>query len=69
MRESPCTPTFVNDAVMTLTSEINKVHSLTMVKMPAKINEDAYSSLVFIVFTGLFSYMSNVTLTFDLQNQ
>ena len=40
-----------------------------MVKMPAKINEDAYSSLVFIVFTDLFSYMSNVTMTFDLRNQ
>ena len=40
-----------------------------MVNMSAKFDEEANIGLVSIVFTSLFSYMSIVTLTFDLQNQ
>ena len=34
--------------------------------MPAKFDEEAHNSLVSILFTSLFPYMSIVTLTFDL---
>ena len=37
-----------------------------MVKMSAKFDKEIHSSLVSIVFTSLFPYMSIVTLTFDL---
>ena len=40
-----------------------------MVNMFAKFDKEIHSSLVSIVFTTLFPYMSIVTLTFDLQNQ
>ena len=39
-----------------------------MVNMSAKFDAEAHS-LVSMVFTSLFQYMSIVTLTFDLQNQ
>ena len=37
-----------------------------MVNMPAKYDKEIHNGLVSIVFTSLFSYMSIVTLTFDL---
>ena len=40
-----------------------------MVDMSAKFDKEIQNSLVSIVFTSLFPYMSIVTLTFDLQNQ
>ena len=40
-----------------------------MINMSAKFDEEAHNGLVSIVFTSLFAYMSNVTMTFDLQNQ
>ena len=40
-----------------------------MANMSAEFDQDAYNSLVAIVFTKLFPYMSIVTFTFDLQNQ
>ena len=40
-----------------------------MANMYAKFDEGAHNSLVSILFTSLFPYMSIVTLTFDLQNQ
>ena len=40
-----------------------------MVNMSAKVDEETHNSLVSIMFTSLFRYMSIVTLTFDLQNQ
>ena len=49
-----------------LTSKINRVHSLTMANSSAKFDQEAHNSLVAIVFTSLFPYMSIVTLTFDL---
>ena len=48
------------------TSKINRVHPLTMANMSAKFDQEAHNSLVSIVFTSLFPYMSIVTLTFDL---
>ena len=39
-----------------------------MAYMSAKFDEEAHNSLVSIMFTSLFSYMSIVTLTFDFQN-
>ena len=73
-RSIPAHPTFVNDTHLGLylwpvTSKINRVHPLTMVKMSAKFDEEAHNGLVSIVFTSLFPYISTVTLTFDLQNQ
>ena len=47
-------------------SKINRVHSLTMVNMSAKFDEEAHNDFVSIVFTSSFPYMSIVTLTFDL---
>ena len=52
-----------------LTSKIKRVHPLTMANMYAKFDEKARFSLVSILFTSLFPYLSIVTLTFDLQNQ
>ena len=52
-----------------VTSKINRVHSPTMANMSAKFVEEAHNGLVSITFTSLFSYMSIVTLTSDLQNQ
>ena len=49
-----------------LTSKINRVHPLTMVKMSAKFDKEINNGLVSIVFTSLFPYMSIVTLTFGL---
>ena len=49
-----------------LTFKINRVHPLTMVNMSAKFDKEIHNGLVSIVFTSLFSYMSIVTLTFDL---
>ena len=40
-----------------------------MANMSAKFDEEAHKGLVSIMFTSLFSYMSIMTLTFDLQNQ
>ena len=40
-----------------------------MANMYAKFDEEAHNSLVFILFTSLFPYLSIVTLTFDLYNQ
>ena len=40
-----------------------------MVNMSSKFDEEAHNSLVSILFTSLFLYMSIVTLTFDLNNQ
>ena len=40
-----------------------------MVNISVKVDEEAHNSIVSIVFTSLFPYMSIVTLTFDLQNQ
>ena len=37
-----------------------------MVNMPAKFDKEIYKGLVSIMFTSLFTYMSIVTLTFDL---
>ena len=56
-------------SIVTLTSEINRVHPLVMVNMPAKFDKEIHNGLVSIMFTSLFPYMSTVTLTFDLQNQ
>ena len=39
-----------------------------MVNMSAKFDDEAFNDLVSIVFTSLFTYMSIVTLPFDLQN-
>ena len=44
-------------------------HPLTMANMSAKFDEEAHNSLVSMVFTSLFPYVSIMTLTFDLQNQ
>ena len=52
-----------------LTSKIKRVHPLTMANTYAKFDEKARFSLVSILFTSLFPYLSIVTLTFDLQNQ
>ena len=40
-----------------------------MANMSAKFDEEAHNSLVSIVFTSLFPYMSILILTFDLQNE
>ena len=40
-----------------------------MVNMSAKFDKEIHNSLVSIVFTSLFPYISLVTLTSDLQNQ
>ena len=37
-----------------------------MVNMSAKFDKEIHNGLVSIMFTGLFPYMSIVTLTFDL---
>ena len=37
-----------------------------MVNMSAKFDKEIHNSLVSIMFTSLFPYMSIVTLTFDL---
>ena len=37
-----------------------------MVNMSAKFDQEIHNGLVAIFFTSLFSYMSIVTLTFDL---
>ena len=39
-----------------------------MANMSAKFVEEAHNSLVSMVFTSLFPYMSIMTLTFDLKN-
>ena len=49
-----------------LTSKINRVHPLTIANMSTKFDQEAHNSLVAIVFTSLFPYMSIVTLTFHL---
>ena len=49
--------------------DIHMAFHLIMAIMSAKFDEDVRSSFLFIVFTSLFSYISVVTLTFDLQNQ
>ena len=36
--------------------------------MSAKFDEEMHHCFVSIMFMSLFPYMSNVTLTFDLQN-
>ena len=46
-----------------LTSKINRAHSLTIANMSAKFGKEADNSLVSIVFTTLFPYMSILTLT------
>ena len=40
-----------------------------MANTSAKFDQEAHNSLVSIMFTSLFPYMSIVSLTFDLQNQ
>ena len=40
-----------------------------MVNISAKFDEEIHNSLVTIMFTSLFLYMSIVNLTFDLKNQ
>ena len=40
-----------------------------MVNMSAKSDKEIHNSLVSILFTSLFPYISIVTLTFELQNQ
>ena len=40
-----------------------------MANMTANLDKEAHNSLVAIMFTSLFSYISIVTSTFDLQNQ
>ena len=40
-----------------------------MANMFAKFDEEVHKGLVSIMFTSWFTYMSIVTLTFDLQNQ
>ena len=40
-----------------------------MVNMSAKFDNKKHNSLVSIMFTILFPYISIVTMTFDLQNQ
>ena len=40
-----------------------------MANMYAKFYEEVHNGLVYILFTSLFSYISILTLTFDLQNQ
>ena len=40
-----------------------------MANMSAKFDEEARNGSVSIVFTGVFLFMSIVTLTIDLQNQ
>ena len=54
--------------VWPVTSKINKACSLTMVntRTSAEFDEEAHNSLVSIVFTSLFQYISIVTLTFHL---
>ena len=53
---------------MTLNVDLqnNRVNPLTMANMYAKFDEEAHNDLVLILFTSLFSYMSILTLTFDL---
>ena len=70
-RSIPAHPTFVNDThgylhLWTVTSESI---GFTMVNMSAKFDQEIHNSLVSIIFTSLFPYMSIVTLTSDLQNQ
>ena len=48
-------------------SKIEMVHPLTIANMSAKFNEEAHSSLVSIVLTSLFPYISILTLTFYLR--
>ena len=50
-----------------LTSKINRVHHLTMVNISARFDEEIHNGFVSIMFTGLFPYMSTVTLTVDLR--
>ena len=40
-----------------------------MANVSANFDEETHNSLVSILFTSLFPYMSIVTFTFDLQNQ
>ena len=50
------------------TPSIIRTGHITMVNMSAKFDDKAHNSLVPIIFTRIFPYMSIVTLTFDLQN-
>ena len=52
---------------MTFTFDLWPPNSLTMVNMSANFNEEAHSAVVYIMFTNLFLYMSDVTLTSDLK--
>ena len=47
-------------------NSLNRVYPLTMANTSAKFDQEAHDSLVAIVFTSLFPFMSIVTLTFDL---
>ena len=70
-RSIPAHLTFVNDThhdlhLWTVTS---KSIGITLVNMSAKFDKEIHNSLVSIMFTSLFPYMSIVTLTFDLWPQ
>ena len=72
IRSIPVHPTFFNDAHCDLglmTPKINRIYSLTLVKISDKFDEEAHNGLVSIVFTSLFSCMSIVTSTFRLKNK
>ena len=62
--------------IVTLTFDLWPPKSIGFILSPwlitnisAKFDEEAHNGLVAIMYTRLFSYMSIVTLTFDLQNQ
>ena len=42
--------------IVTLTSEINRVHSITMANMSAKFDQETHNGLVANMFTSLFPY-------------
>ena len=73
----PAHPTFVNDALVTFTFDLqnNRVQPLTMVNMSAKFDEEAHNGLVSIMLSCSQAYyhihcsstcMSIATFTSDL---
>ena len=67
-RSIPAHPTLVNETHGDLHLWIvtSKSIGFTMVNMSAKFDKEIHNSLVSIMFTSLFPYMSIVTFAFDL---
>ena len=62
-RQHPCTPNICQWFQLwpwPLNSKIKRIHPHTKANMSAKFDEEAHNVLVFIVFTSLFQYTSNL---------